>query len=275
MTSKRAMFLLKCGRSTLDKMARAGLIRKVKSAAGRTEWNDHDVLTAAGFDPAGQLNVLYARVDPGRITTESAEVRLENQKERLLRYCQREGIRADLILGDARKVNRLMDRKGNASVGFNTLMGLLSEKRVGRLIIDTPDRLVVGTSWAMFELFITSICGCEIVVLNRQLVTTESKEESKSWLQDMLTMHKVLTGEVKDPALEREFACGLDQKMTIHQVQEYEKRERTRRRNERDGTAKVGKGYSRPIDLSDVFDGEDSGKAYQSQARLPYVLQTP
>jgi len=275
MTSKRAMFLLKCTRNTLDKMAQAGRIRRTKGPSGRTEWNDQDVLQAAGFDPEVQLNVLYARVDPGRITTESAEVRLENQKERLLRYCQKEGIRVDLILGDARKVNRLLDRKGQPAAGLNTLMGLLAEKRVGKLIIDTCDRLVVGASWAMFELLVSSICGCEVVVLNRQLVTTESREESKSWLQDMLAMHKVLTGEVKDLAMEREFVGGFDQKMTLHQVQTYEKKERIRRRNERDGTAKVGKGYSKHLDLSDVFDGEEEGRAYQSQARLPYVLQTP
>lgn len=269
------MFLLKCGRQTLYRMAADGRLRQVKSPAGKIEWNDHDVLTLAGFDPAGQLNVIYARVDPRRVTTESAEARLEAQKERLMRYCQAEGIKVDLVLGEARRVNRLLDGENDPYPNFNTMMGLLAEKRIGKLIIDTPDRVMVGSSWAMFEFLVKSICGCEVVVLNKQLVTTESKEESKLWLQDMLTLHKALTGEIKDKELVRSFAAGVDKKITTRLVQAYEKKERNKRRSERDGAARQGKGYKKPIDLTDVFDGVDDGKAYQNKSHLPYVLQTP
>jgi predicted site-specific integrase-resolvase len=232
-------------------MARDGRIRKFVNPRGRTEWNDQDVYTLAGMDPAAQMNVVYARTEPiPGGTTESAEKRLETQKQRVLAMCEARKIPVDMVIGEVRKVNRLHDGRGPA-VGFNALMGLLQEKRVKTLIIESRDRISVGASWEMMEWFMKSMCGCEVLVLNKYHVTTESREESKLWIADMLQVHKVMIGEMRDAKIVKQFLGGPDVKTIDSVTKKLDKRLREAKRAERD----LGKpGIKKKIvDLDEVF----------------------
>lgn len=253
MTTARARLLLKCSLRTLERMARDGRLKKFINNRGRSEWNDHDVLTLAGMDPNGQMTVVYARTEPleAGTTAESAETRLQEQKQRLLNQCDARNIRVDLVIGEVRRVNRIRGMKMEPAAGFNALMGLLVDKKVGRLVIESRDRISVGASWEMFEWIMKSFCGCEIVVANPFLVTTESVEESKFWIADMLQIHKIMTGQLKDKKLIQQFTGGPDVKTMDFLNKRLDKKMREAKKVERE--AGPGGRKKQIVDLDEVF----------------------
>ena len=252
MTTKRATLLLNVTRMTLERMARDGRLRKFVNPRGRTEWNDQDVYTLAGMDPAAQMNVVYCRTEPiPGGTTESAEKRLETQKQRLLAMCEARQIPVDMVIAEVRRVNQIRDPHRDPARGFNALMGLLQEKRIKTLIIESRDRISVGSSWEMMEWFIKSLCGCEVLVLNKYHVTTESREESKLWIADMLQIHKIMVGEMKDQKVIRNFLGGPDPRTVTSVTKALDKKLREAKRVERDkGRPGIKK---KIVDLDEVF----------------------
>lgn len=252
MTTSRARLLLKCTRRTLERMARDGRLRKEVVHGNRTEWNDQDVLTLAGMDPEAQLTVVYARTEPLETNTaESAESRLEEQKKRLLKYCDARDISVDMVIGEVRRVNRIRDMGNNPAAGFNALMALLADRRIGRLVIESRDRISVGASWEMFEWIFKSYCGCEILVVNPFIFTTESREESKYWIADMLKIHKIATGEIRDKKLKQQFVGGPDVKTMDFLTKRLDRKLREAKKVARDQGAPGRK--KRIVDLEDVF----------------------
>lgn len=233
-------------------MVKDGRLRAFINPGGRTEWNDQDVYTLAGMDPAAQLNVVYARTEPiPGGTTESAEKRLETQKQRLLSMCEARKIPVDMVIGEVRRVNQIRDPHRDPARGFNALMALLQERRVKTLIIESRDRISVGASWEMIEWIIKSMCGCEIIIMNKFHVTMESREESKLWIADMLQVHKIMVGEMKDPKTIKQFLGGPDIRTVKSVTQAMDKKLREAKRVERD-QGKPGL-KKKIVDLDDVF----------------------
>jgi len=241
-------------------MAKDGRLKRTTLPSGRNDWNDEDVYALAGFNPKTQVNVIYARTEPldrdsvvhkGDYGVISAETRLEQQKERLQDYCKARGIQVDVVIGEVRRVNRVRYVNGVPTPGWNALMGLLLDRRVRTLIIESRDRISVGASWEMLEWMLKSVCGIEVIVVNKTLVTTESREESKYWIADMLQVHKAMTGELKDKRLLEQFVGGPDLGVSLQAVKRLDEKLREKLAAERAG--RVPRAKRQPVDLDEIF----------------------
>jgi predicted site-specific integrase-resolvase len=252
MTTTQATRILRCTPGVLQRLNKQGKLRMVKGANGRIEWDEHDIYSIAGLDPAGQINVVYARTESLGGSSRPAEERLEEQKARLLQYCQSYGVRVDLVIGEVRRANRIRYKDGSPAGGFSALMGLISERRIRTLIIESRDRICVGSSWEMFEWILKSICGIDIIVLNKVHVTKESREESKFWIADMLQIHKAMVGEIKDKQVLQQFWGGPDVKLAKNAVRKLDEALRQRKRLEH-ATGQEVRVKKQPVDLDDLF----------------------
>lgn len=249
MTTKEACALLNCGRKKLNRAHNRGILRK-ETVRGRAVWNREDVQRLAGFDPETQLTVVYARTAPVR-TGDDAVTRLEAQVGRLISFCDSRGWQPDLVIKEVRHVNRLEDIHGSGN-GAAALFGLVAKRRLRRLVIETPDRLMVGSSWDLLRTLL-AFQGTELVIVNRVAVTTESRAESYAWLQDMAIMHKVLVGEIRDKKIESAFFQGQDKATAAH-VTEAVVRAAAKREREARLAERVGHQVSRaPLDLDELF----------------------
>jgi predicted site-specific integrase-resolvase len=239
-------------------MAREGKIRREQNMQGRTEWNEQDVLQLAGMDPEKRLTVVYARTEPiadvAGMRVESAEKRLEQQKQRVLEYCQKAGIPVDMVIGEVRRVNRVRNMIGDPPLGFSALMGLMAEKRVARLIVESRDRLVIGAPWEMFTWFVKVLTGTEVEVINKTVVTRESRIESKEWLMDAMLLYKVLCGEIKDKNVVEQFWGGPDIKLAKAAVKRLRKKERESVKTEWDSRELKKRRSKKIVDLDEVFE---------------------
>lgn len=234
-------------------MARDGKIRRTYTSSGRAVWNDQDVYSLAGFDPKAQVTVVYARTEPLGRNTVSAEDRLEQQKQRLLMYCGVRDIQVDVVIGEVRRVNRIRHQDGVPCSGFNALMGLIGQRRVKTLVIESRDRISVGSSWEMFEWVMKSLCGVEVLVVNQTVVTTESREESKFWIADMLQVHKIMVGEIKDKYTIEQFMGGPDVGMARDAVKRLDQRLREKKAEARAANPHQPKPKKTPVDLDELF----------------------
>lgn len=250
MTTEQAKRLLRCDRRTLYYYESEGRLKKILNKAGRVDWDERDVRELAGFGKDPALTVVYARTAPVNITNmkDTAETRLEHQKARLMQYCEGHGIQVDIVIGEVRNVNRMRMKPDDVSSGLTALMALLAERKIGKLIIESRDRLMVGSSWELFEWFIKEICNCTIVVVNEHILTNDSKIESKEWLTDMLQMHKIITGEIKDKKLLQQYVGGPDLKTIRSMSIKLDKKMREAKKKARaEGLKK------KIVDLDDIF----------------------
>lgn len=255
MNTTQAARVLRCDHKTLTAYAKQGKLKKVKLISGRLDWDDHMVYALAGIDAGTQINVIYARTEPytnNNGTQPGADERLENQKQRLLKYCQDYGVRIDLVIGEVRRVNRIRDVVGGPAAGFSALLGLVADGKVNKLIIESRDRLSVGGSWEMIEWVFRVACGVEIVVVNKLLVTTESREESKYWIADMLQIYKAMTGEIKDKRVLEQFWGGPDAMLTKKAVRRIDEQLRQKKKLAR-ATGQETKKKKQYVDLDDIF----------------------
>lgn len=253
MTTKTACLRLGCSASNLQRMFNRGLLRKTFIHRNKIDWNEDDVNRAAGYDPRTRYTVIYARTQPiagNNVKGRTARERLEEQKLRVTEYCNSMGWSPDLIIGEVRRLNRMVNEDGTTE-SVSTLFQMVAEKRIGRLVIETPDRLMIGTSWALFRAMLQAQ-GTEVHIVNQVHSTTESRDESKGWLEDMLLMHKVLMGEVRDEAIKDAFTRGVDE--GAHNASKrlaalIDAEEREQRRAARAGVRRE----RHPVDLDEVF----------------------
>lgn len=244
---------MNCSAGVLRSLHKEGKLRMVKGVSGRIDWDSTDIFRLAGLETKSQINVIYARTEPLGPSQASAEDRLEQQKARLIRYCQNYGVQVDLVIGEIRRVNRVRAVDGKPAGGFSALMGLIAERKIRNLVIESRDRLNVGGSWEMFEWIMKSICGINVVVANQHVVTTESREESKFWIADMLQIHKIMVGEIKDKTIIQNFIGGPDAKLAKAAVRKVDETMRQKKRIER-ATGQERKIKKQHVDLDELFD---------------------
>jgi predicted site-specific integrase-resolvase len=247
------MALLRCNARTLAKMAKDGKLKRTKLPSGRTDWDDHEVYSVVGLNPKDQVNVVYCRTEPTDSRSSTTESRLAEQKDRVLKFCEKRGIQVDVVIEEVRKVNRVRNSQGDPAAGWAALLGLLAERRVKTLILESRDRLNVGSSWEMMEWFFQQVLGTEIFVINQTVLTTESREEAKYWVADALQVYKVSVGEIRDKHLIAQFVGGPDAGMARTAVKRLDQKLREKRAEARLANPKVPKPKKEPIDLDDLF----------------------
>ena len=228
MTTKEATLYLNKSKPWLYSMARKGKLRHHVGPDSNTDWDDDDVMRMKvlldygvehAWDWAKQYTVIYCRAEPAE-DLRPASKRLIDQKERMVRFSQGRGLDADLILAEVRPVLRfgMMSADQAAAApptALQSLYGLIGQRKVRTLIIETRDRLAAVESWLAYEGLLRAYGVHEIVVANSVWPTQEQRSEAKSWMADLLVRYKVLAGEIRDQRTVDTFMKGFDPKATF------------------------------------------------------------
>lgn len=251
MITQDACNFLGCSSKKLNLAYDRGELRKSKLPDGRVNWDEGDLRRMAGHRVDRQFVVAYARVDPRLDHRQfgTTEHRLQEQKDRLTAYCKQREFPADVVIGEARPVNRVRTYDGVIFSGFSALTGLIAQGRVSKLVIDSIDRINVGGSWEMFLRWLPLFGGTEVVVLNTTHATKEIREESKYWMADLLQQHKAHVGEIRDEAILRQYMGGYDLGITPAKVRKAERMVDAERNRARKAIR-----LPQPVDLSEVFE---------------------
>jgi len=202
-----------------------GIVRGLNS-----DWLDEDINrmklildygVLKDFKHGQKYNVLYCRSEPNVEGLAPATQRVEEQRDRMLKWMLGRGYEADLVIRDVRPVMRYRTVATTVHedepVSFQALLGLISSRKVRTLYIESIDRFQIG-GWMMVE-DLAKMCGAEIVVMNRIYPTEEMKAEAKYWMADLLTYYKVMSGELRSQNITDMFLKGYDPKLTVRMVQ--------------------------------------------------------
>ncbi len=154
MKAKKVLKLLNITRPTLSKYVNNGTIKGTKNVNGYYNYDDESIYNLLGekFNQK-RYGVIYCRV-----STNKQKKDLENQKEQIKNYCNKNGIIISKIYQDIGSgIN--YDRKA-----FNEMLHEVIEHRISKIFITYKDRLS-RVSFKMFKRLFEEF-GCEIVVLN-------------------------------------------------------------------------------------------------------------
>lgn len=285
MTTREVMKYLSCTEKTVEKLGQEAMLRPGWAVHGgsettATDWFDEDVVRYKILSDYGvtkdwtlgrKYDILYCRTEPNISDLPPASVRVDEQKERMLTWIQGRGMDVDLVIKEVRPVMRYREygRTDNSEIdpsGLQTLLGMLSARKVRTLYIESRDRFNIGSSWFLIE----DLCKtgkCEIVVMNSVFPTDEMRAEAKGWMTDVLMYYKMMNGELKDQAIIDTFMKGFDSKLTFKMMYKVDakltqvvKNKRIKRKMWEKLPAKM-----RILDLDDCWDNED---IYKSRARL-------
>jgi len=244
-----------------------------------TDWIEEDVIRAKilmdygvmkDWLPGRKYDVLYCRVEPNIADLGPATKRAAAMKERMLTWILGRGMSVDLTIAEVRPAMRyrMIHREHEdeySAQGFQTLLGLLSRRKVRTLYIESRDRLNIGNSWFMIE-DICKIGKCEIVVMNSVWPTAEMRAEAKGWMADVLLWYKVMSGEIDNSSIADTFLKGYDQKLTLKLTSKVDakltqvvKVKRQKKKKWENIPAK-----QRVIDLADCWDTTDILKAREN-----------
>lgn len=250
MTTRQALKFLRISRNGLYRLQDQGLVKCTK-VRNRADWDEASLRTHLGLDTVPARTVIYARVEPTEGLAPPAQ-RLAEQKERLLVWAEAKGIKIDLVLGESRRSNHFYHTGHDSSACLATLIQMIVERQLTKLIIESRDRLVVGVSWEFFHL----LCqrhGVEVLVVNSIWPTAEFRAESKNWLTDALTLYKIMNGEISDKTMLENFMAGVDLHLGKKTLRAIEQREAGAKK-ESDRIKKHGyRSQRKPIDLDEVF----------------------
>jgi len=170
--------------STISRRVKDGTIRSTKMPNGKIMCWDDDVYALVGRKLIREnWTVVYSRVNG---TTESSRKLQQEQQQRCLQWGLQRGLTIDKVYEDW---SRSTDFRVERRPGIHELIQDIIKKRVGVVIVETPDRLArVG-----FEIFPTLFryYGVELIVLNSAIIQPEYQKEQESDLQFLLQQAQV------------------------------------------------------------------------------------
>jgi len=179
MYTQEALELLGCSYNTLKTWAKKGRVRYEKLPDGRRLYNDTDVYAMIGKRLIkDNWTVTYSRVNS---TTESGRQLMADQQAMLSMWAAAKGMTIDKSYEDWAPSTEygIGDRPG-----MHQLLQDVIQKRVGVLIIETPDRLArMG-----LEIFMTLFryYGVDTVILNHAIKRPEYLLEQEQDLMRIL-----------------------------------------------------------------------------------------
>lgn len=279
MTTREVMDFLKIRENTVLDLARQGFLRPGWACydGGGNDWFADDVLRYQTIKDYGvtkdwvwapRYKVLYCRAEPHVQDLGPAIQRLEAQKDRMLTWIHGRGMECDLVIKEVRPLYRYRDPSfdDTDTSGWQALLGLLSERRVATLYIESRDRLSVGPAWNIIEMLVKT-GKCEIVVMNNTWPTEEMKAEAKLWMTDVLLLYKVLAGEIRKQSVVDTFIKGFDPIATMKLVHKVDAKlaQVRKTKNYRNTQWMRIPAKARVMDLDDCFDTKD---IYQSRMKL-------
>lgn len=171
MKSKEVLKLLKITRVTLSKYVRTGLIRVVELPNGYYNYRDEDVYKLLCKD-IKRKNVIYTRVSS---TCQKKD--LENQKETLRQFCNKNGIQINEEYSDICS-GMNFDRKS-----FQKMLDEVTDYKIDKIFITYKDRLSRISFQVFSDLF--KKYGTEIIVLNE---IDNPKETEKEIFEEIISM---------------------------------------------------------------------------------------
>jgi len=179
---------------TLEAYVRRGQLHQGKNRVnGRVYYDKQELLGLLGSRlPQNREVWVYCRASPlpdRGAAGVSAKVRVESQRDRVLRYCTAAGIRVDKVVLDQGRAGTF---KGRA--GVNDLLEAIFRKEVSMVVVETEDRLGRFMAGDFFESFLLWH-RCELHVVEKGLYHEEYREELKEDLSWIIMEARQLIGE--------------------------------------------------------------------------------
>ena len=188
--------LLGVSRRTVERYIERGLLKRWKNKANNHIYYDKaQVMSILGCDPRriNKENILYCRAgifdNPGPGL--SAQNRVEEQAQRMIKYCTLSGIKIHQVIIETRASNDL-----GSTPELDNIIERVLRKEVGMLVVETRDRLGRFDTVPLWERFF-QWHGVHFHVANEVLPLEEYREEIKGDLADIIYQAKVLLGEIK------------------------------------------------------------------------------
>jgi putative resolvase len=170
--------------STISRRVKDGTIRSTKLPNGKIVCWDDDVYALIGRKLIREnWTVVYSRVNS---TTESSRELMKKQQDTVLQWSLQRGLTIDKVYEDWCPGTEFRPHK---RPGVHELLQDIIKKRVGVVIVETPDRLArVG-----FDLVpaLLRYYGVELVVLNRAIGVAAYQKEQEEDLLQLLQQAKV------------------------------------------------------------------------------------
>lgn len=277
MTTREAMDYLGKNERFIEDLAKKVILRPgwaVREGAGQ-DWVEDDVIRAKIFMDYGVLdhwvyaaryNVLYCRAEPHVDGLDSAIQRVAQQKERMMTWIQGREHEVDLVIKEVRPVMRYRDMaatSGEANpTGLQALLGLINQRRIKTLFIESRDRICIGAPWFLME-DLLKLAKTEVVVMNSVWPTKEMRQESFAWMQDILLVHKVLAGDIDNQSIYNTFMKGFDPRPTariVHKIDAKMAQVSKTKKLRKNAWQKLPT-KQRILDLEECWDYEDIWKA--------------
>lgn len=194
MYKKEAAEFLGISLKTLEGYVARGALDKWKNKInGRTYYDREQLLKLLGSRlPQSREVWVYCRASgiPDRgAAGVASRTRLQEQKERVLKYCAAAGVRVDRVVEDIGKAGSLAGRSG-----LDKIMDAVLRKKLSMVIVETPDRIARFAGAEIIERFLTWH-GVEYHVVSKHLLTEEYREELKSDLADLIYESRKLIGD--------------------------------------------------------------------------------
>lgn len=132
MKAKEVLNLLQITRVTLSKYVKQGIIKVTKSEHTNYWYDDDSVMQLLGKmkKQEEKINVIYAR------TSNPPKKYAEEQAQRILQYCTKQGITIDKIFIDVKSGMNFQRKE------FLQLIDLIIKNKVNLIVIENKDRLV-------------------------------------------------------------------------------------------------------------------------------------
>lgn len=183
MTTKEALELIGCTRTTLYRYRKKGFIRTGKTPNGNTYWYDEDVYALIGkrINKGTRQTVAYFRVNNRRYKKE-----LNEQIDRVKKFCSNAGISVDKTIADFGKGT---DYSTGGRPGLHELLKMLFKKKVSTVVLDHKSRLT-SFQWGVMETLLR-YHGVDIVVVNQAWEDNHYRKEIRDDLTELLLQIKV------------------------------------------------------------------------------------
>lgn len=193
---EEASKLLGVSPRTVQRYADKGLLKRWQNKANfKVYYDKAEVMAILGCNPQmiKRENILYCRAgifdNPGPGL--SAQNRVAEQAQRMIKYCTNAGIKIHQVIQETRPSNDL-----GSTPELDNIIERVLRKEIGMLVVETRDRLGRFDTIPLWERFF-QWHGVHFHVANEVLPLEEYREEIKGDLADIIYQAKVLLGEIK------------------------------------------------------------------------------